>query len=240
MKVVVAKNYDEVSRLAADIIVKELQANPCATLGLATGSTPIGCYNLLSDFCRRKQISFAKVKTVNLDEYVGLPSSHEQSYAYFMRRHLFDNVDIELANTAIPNGNSADIEGECARYSALIKSLPRDVQVLGLGSNGHIGFNEPCTPFDSTTHVVELAQSTVSDNSRLFDDLNDVPRRAITMGISEILQARKVILLACGANKAQAVRDMIKGKITPDCPASALRKHPDCVVIVDESAAVLL
>lgn len=240
MKVIVVENYGEMSRVAADVIAEVVQANPCATLGLATGSTPIGCYKLLADFCKSKRLSFASAKAVNLDEYVGLDSSHSQSYAYFMRRNLFDLIDINLNNTSIPNGCAEDVEEECRDYSDLLSRLPRDVQILGLGSNGHIGFNEPNTPFDSVTHLVELSSNTIADNSRLFGSVDEVPKTAITMGISEIMQARKILLLASGANKAQAVYDMIKGEINPECPASVLQRHPDCVVIADKAAAALL
>lgn len=240
MKVIIVDNYDEMSRTAAEMIAEIVAANPNATLGLATGSTPIGCYKLLADFCADKRLSFANVKAVNLDEYVGLPATHNQSYAYFMRAHLFDHIDINLDNTAIPNGCAENVEEECAHYCDLLERLPRDVQVLGLGSNGHIGFNEPNTPFDCPTHLVELAASTVRDNSRLFDDPNQIPRKAITMGIAEIMQARKILLLASGANKAQAVRDLVKGDVTPACPASVLQRHPDCTVIVDKEASKLL
>lgn len=240
MKVIKVENYDEMSRLAAEMIAEVVLSNPQATLGLATGSTPIGCYELLADFCYNNRVSFANVKAVNLDEYVGLPATHNQSYAYFMRRNLFDNIDIDINNTSIPNGNADDTFAECLCYADLLQALPRDVQVLGLGSNGHIGFNEPHTPFDSVTHLVELSDSTIADNSRLFDNPNEVPRKAITMGIAEIMQARKIILLASGANKAQAVRDMVKGEVTSKCPASVLQRHPDCVVIVDKDAAKLL
>ena len=240
MKVIIVENYDEMSSVAAEYIAEVVELNPNATLGLATGSTPIGCYRLLTEFCNSKRLSFANVKAVNLDEYVGLTATHNQSYAYFMRRNLFDNIDIKLSNTRIPNGSAADVAEECKRYSQLLAKTCRDVQVLGLGSNGHIGFNEPNTPFDSTTHLVDLTENTIADNSRLFDDVNDVPRQAITMGISEIMQARKIILLASGANKAQAVRDMVKGEVTDKCPASILQRHPDCIVIVDKAAASLL
>ena len=240
MKVITVENYDEMSRVAADMIAEIVTANPDATLGLATGSTPIGCYKLLADFCASKKVSFAHVKAVNLDEYVGLPATHSQSYAYFMRRNLFDHIDIDLGNTAIPNGCADDVEEECANYCGLVERLPRDVQVLGLGSNGHIGFNEPNTPFDCSTHLVELTASTVKDNSRLFDDPNEVPKKAITMGIAEIMQARKIILLASGANKAQAVYNLVKGNVTESCPASILQRHPDCVAIVDKEAGRLL
>ena len=240
MKIIIVKDYDEMSRTAAEMIAEVVAANPSATLGLATGSTPIGCYKLLADFCKNKRISFADVRAVNLDEYVGLSPFHSQSYAYFMCRNLFDHIDINLDNTVIPNGCAEDVEEECSDYSDLLEVMPRDVQVLGLGSNGHIGFNEPNTPFDSATHMVELAESTVRDNSRLFDNVDEVPKFAITMGISEIMQARKIILLASGANKAQAVRDFVKGDVTESCPASILQRHPDCVVIVDKDAAKFL
>lgn len=240
MKIIIVDNYDEMSSVAAEYIAEVVELNPNATLGLATGSTPIGCYRLLAEFCNSKRLSFADVKAVNLDEYVGLKATHNQSYAYFMRRNLFDNIDIKLSNTRIPNGSAADVAEECKRYTQLLAQNNRDIQVLGLGSNGHIGFNEPNTPFDSTTHLVDLTENTIADNSRLFDDVNDVPRQAITMGISEIMQARKIILLASGASKAQAVRDMVKGEVTDKCPASVLQRHPDCIVIIDKPAAQLL
>lgn len=240
MEIIIADDYNEMSRIAADMIAGIVAAKPDATLGLATGTTPIGCYKLLADFCAEKRLSFAKVKAVNLDEYVGLSSAHNQSYAYFMHSKLFDHIDIDIDNTAIPNGCAEDIEAECAHYGSLLRSRPRDVQVLGLGSNGHIGFNEPNTPFDSVTHAAELSESTIADNSRLFDDCEQVPRRAITMGISEIMQSRKIILLASGASKAKAVYDLVKGKVSNKCPASILQLHSDCVVIADKEAGKLL
>ena len=240
MKIIVTDNYDEMSKVAAELIAEVVERKPTATLGLATGSTPIGCYKLLADFCRQKRLSFASVKTVNLDEYVGLSSSHNQSYAYFMRRNLFDSIDIELSNTRIPNGDAADVAAECAHYSALLKNNVRDVQLLGLGSNGHIGFNEPDTPFDSVTHLVDLTENTVTDNSRLFKNLEEVPRQAITMGIAEIMQAGKIVLLASGQNKARAVYDMCRGPVNAACPASILQRHPDCVAVLDKAAASLL
>ncbi len=240
MKIIVTDNYDEMSKVAAELIAEVVERKPTATLGLATGSTPIGCYKLLADFCRQKRLSFASVKTVNLDEYVGLSASHNQSYAYFMRRNLFDSIDIELSNTRIPNGSAADVAAECAHYSALLKNNVRDVQLLGLGSNGHIGFNEPDTPFDSVTHLVNLTENTVTDNSRLFKNLEEVPRQAITMGIAEIMQAGKIVLLASGQNKARAVYDMCRGPVNAACPASILQRHPDCVAVLDKAAASLL
>lgn len=240
MKVTVVENYNEMSKAVADIIYRAVSENPSATLGLATGSTPLGCYRLLAEFCAAKKLSFARVKTVNLDEYVGLDPSDSNSYAYFMRHNLFDAIDVELSNTHIPDGAVEDVNGECERYSQLLTRIPRDVQILGLGANGHIGFNEPYTPFDSRTHEVTLAASTVRDNARHFNSIDDVPTRAITMGIAEIMQAKKIILLANGEAKAQAVRDAVKGEISEACPASILQRHPDCTVIVDKSAAKLI
>ena len=240
MKVVIVENYNEMSKVVADVICQTVVENPSATLGLATGSTPLGCYRLLAEFCAEKKLSFARVKTVNLDEYVGLNATDAHSYAYFMRHNLFDGIDVELSNTHIPDGTVEDVGEECERYSQLLSRIPRDVQILGLGANGHIGFNEPYTPFDSRTHEVTLAASTVRDNARFFNSLDDVPTRAITMGIAEIMQARKIILLANGESKAQAVRDAVKGEISEACPASVLQRHPDCTVVIDKSAAKLL
>ena len=240
MRVIVTENYDEMSKIVAEMVLTTVQANPRATLGLATGSTPIGCYKLLKEFCRDKKMSFAKVSAVNLDEYVGLDKDDVQSYAYFMRRHLFDDVDIDGDNTFIPNGTAASLADECERYANLLQSYRRDLQILGLGGNGHIGFNEPNTPFDSVTHVVDLTPNTIADNSRLFGDVSEVPTRAITMGISEIMKAKKVVVLASGSGTARAVYNMIRGEITAACPASVLQRHPDCTAVLDKSAAALL
>ena len=240
MKVVIVENYNEMSKAVADIICQTVVENPSATLGLATGSTPLGCYKLLSEFCAAKKLSFSRVRTVNLDEYVGLDGKDSHSYAYFMRHNLFDGIDVDESNTHIPNGMAQDIEQECERYGQLLTRIPRDVQILGLGANGHIGFNEPYTPFDSRTHEVMLASSTVRDNARFFDSVDEVPTHAITMGIADIMQAKKIVLLCSGEAKAQAVRNAIEGEITEACPASILQKHPDCTVIIDKAAAKLL
>lgn len=240
MKVIVVKDYAELSRVGADVIKQVLQDKPNAVLGLATGSTPIGMYKLLIDACNNGEIGFAKVQTVNLDEYVGLDEKNNQSYVYFMREQLFNHVDIDLANTHLPNGKASNLQAECENYTKLVASLTQDVQVLGLGSNGHIGFNEPNTPFDSHTHLVNLTENTIKDNSRLFERIEDVPRQALTMGIADILQSRKILMLASGANKAQAVYGMVKGEVSPLCPASVLQMHNDVIVVVDEAAASLL
>lgn len=237
MKIIVTKDYEELSAKAAKVMLEVVKGNPYAVLGLATGTTPLGLYaHMIADH-EKYGTSYAHVRTVNLDEYKGLERSHPQSYAYFMHRNLFNGLDIDPANTNIENGMAADEAKECARYDELLEQLPRDIQLLGLGSNGHIAFNEPGTPFGSTTHVVELAESTVKDNARLFDDISEVPRKAFTMGIRQIMQAKKILILASGANKADAVCKMVKGEVTERVPASVLRLHPDCVLIADREAA---
>ena len=240
MKILVVKNYTELSALAADLICDAISRTPSCTLGLATGSTVLGAYAHLRDRHSRGLITLQNVKVFNLDEYVGLDPNNVNSYAHFMKVNLFDGTDMDLRNFHIPCGVAADLEAECKRYDDLLSVSPRNLQLLGLGSNGHIAFNEPSTPFDIRTHVVELAKSTVADNSRLFDDVSQVPKKALTMGIRDIVAAERVLLLASGVNKAQAVLDMIKGEISVNCPASVLQRHPDATVIIDEDAASLL
>ena len=224
MKIIITKDYEELSRRGAKVMLEVVKENPYAVLGLATGTTPLGLYaHMIADH-EKCGTSYAHIRTANLDEYKGLPKTHEQSYAYFMRKNLFDGLDIK----------------ECARYDALLEQLPRDIQLLGLGSNGHIAFNEPGTPFGSGTHVVALAESTVKDNARLFDDISEVPRKAFTMGIKQIMQAKKILILASGANKADAVYKMVKGEVTENVPASVLQLHPDCILIADQEAAAKL
>ncbi len=240
MEIKIVKNYDEMSQVAADVIKDVITNNPNAVLGLATGSSPIGTYKRLIHYCNSGEISFKNVKTVNLDEYVGLGEESDQSYVYFMNDNLFNHVDIDKASTNLPNGKASDLSAECLRYNALVKSLRQDVQVLGLGSNGHIGFNEPGTAFDSITHIVDLAESTINDNSRLFEKKEDVPRQAITMGVTEIMQAKKILMVVSGKNKADAVYKLSKGPVDESCPASILQKHPNVLLVVDEAAASLL
>ena len=240
MKLIIAENYDEMSRAGAKIMLEVVKNNPYAVLGLATGTTPLGLYaHMIADH-EKHGTSYAHIRTANLDEYKGLAKTHPQSYAYVMRKNLFDGLDIDPENTNIENGMAADEAKECARYDELLEQLPRDLQLLGLGSNGHIAFNEPGTPFGSGTHVVELAESTVKDNARLFDDISEVPRKAFTMGIQQIMQAKKILILASGANKADAVCKMLKGEVTERVPASVLQLHPDCVLIADQEAAAKL
>ena len=240
MKIIVTKDYEELSFKAAKIMLEVVRENPYAVLGLATGTTPLGLYAYMIADHEQKGTSYAHIRTANLDEYKGPPKTHPQSYAYFMRKNLFDGLGIHSENTNIENGMAADEEKECARYDEVLEQLPRDIQLLGLGSNGHIAFNEPGTPFGSGTHVVSLAESTVKDNARLFDDISEVPRKAFTMGIRQIMQAKKILILASGANKADAVAKMAKGEVTEAVPASVLQLHPDCTLIVDKAAAAKL
>ncbi|MBO4323743.1 MAG: glucosamine-6-phosphate deaminase [Clostridia bacterium] len=240
MKVIITKDYEEMSRKAFEVM-KEVVANkPDAILGLATGSTPIGLYKNMIKDCKENGTSYKNIKTVNLDEYAGLDYSSDQSYVYFMRSNLFDHIDIDLKNTNIENGKAEDRQAECDRYNALLEKMQQDIQVLGIGSNGHIAFNEPGTPFGSVTHIVDLTESTIKDNSRMFKSIDEVPRQAFTMGLKNIMNAKKILILANGANKAKAVYGLVKGEVTESLPASVLQLHPDCVLIADEAAASLL
>ena len=240
MNVIIAKSYDEMSKKAFEIMKATVEGKKNATLGLATGSTPIGLYEEMIADHKACGTSYAEVSTFNLDEYVGLDYSSDQSYVYFMREHLFDHIDIKLENTNIENGKAADPAAECARYNALLAENTVDLQILGIGSNGQIAFNEPGTPFDSVTHVVDLTETTIKDNSRLFNSIDEVPKQAFTMGLSNIMTAKKIVVLANGANKAKAVYGMVHGEITEDLPASILQNHSDCTLICDEAAASLL
>lgn len=240
MKILITENYEDMSLNAFRIMKEIVTQNPDAVLGLATGSTPIGLYRLMIEDHNLNGTSYKDVKTVNLDEYVGLDYSDDQSYIYFMREHLFDHIDIDLKNVNIENGKAPDRQAECERYSRLLMEMQQDVQILGIGSNGHIAFNEPGTPFGSTTHIVELAESTIKDNSRLFKNIEDVPRQAFTMGIKNIMNAKKILILATGANKAKAVQGLVRGPVDEKLPASILQLHPDCTLICDQEAGALL
>ena len=240
MKVVICKDYDEMSKKAADVVLSVVKGDPNAVLGLATGTTPLGLYAEMIKDHKENGTSYKGVKTVNLDEYAGLDYSSDQSYVYFMRHNLFDALDIDLENTNIENGKAADKQAECDRYNKLLETLVPDVQVLGIGSNGHIAFNEPDTPFDSVTHVVDLTESTIKDNSRLFKSIDEVPRQAFTMGLKNIMAAKKILILANGKNKAKAVYGLVKGEVTEKVPASILQRHHDCTLICDEAAAELI
>ena len=231
------KDYGSMSRRAAQVIAAELIRNPSCVLGLATGSTPVGAYQCLADWCKQSLISFKDVLSVNLDEYKGLSPEHDQSYRYFMQQNLFNHVDIRPENTRVPNGLAADPQEECVQYDAYIRSLGyADLQLLGLGRNGHIGFNEPGGSFIKETHVVDLTESTIDANARFFATRDDVPRQAFTMGIGPIMAAKKILLIASGEEKAEAVYNTICGAVDPHCQGSILQLHPDVVMVADEAA----
>lgn len=240
MKVIICKNYDEMSQKAFEIMKEVVVNNHSAVLGLATGTTPLGLYQNMIEDHKENGTSYKNIRTANLDEYKGIGIESDQSYIYFMRDNLFNHIDIDLNNTNIENGKAENGLEECARYNALLEKMPRDIQLLGLGSNGHIAFNEPNTPFDSQTHIVDLTESTIKDNARLFNSIDEVPRQAFTMGIKNIMDAKKILILASGKNKAQAVYNTVKGEVTELVPASILQTHPNCILIVDEDAGSLI
>lgn len=238
IKVIVVKDYEELSLRAARHIAKALRAKPNLVLGLATGSTPEGCYRELVRLHQEEGLDFSQVVTFNLDEYLGLPPEHEQSYHYYMRKKLFDHINIRPENTHIPDGLAEDPEAYCQEYEAMIRAAGGiDLQLLGIGRNGHIGFNEPGSPFDSRTRVVKLTETTRRDNARFFRSLEEVPIHAVTMGLATIMEAREILLLASGASKAEAVARAVKGPKTTELPASILQDHANCTFIVDEAAA---
>ena len=223
MKIYCTENYQQMSRQAANIISAHIILKPNCVLGLATGSTPIGMYKQLIEWYKKGDLDFCQVKSVNLDEYVGLAPTHDQSYRYFMQTNLFDHVNIDVANTNVPNGLAADPEAECQRYNQVIRDLGGiDVQVLGMGHNGHIGFNEPDKAFELETHVVDLQESTIQANARFFASEADVPRQAMTMGIKSIMQARQILVVVSGKDKAEIVKKAFTGPVVPQVPAPIL------------------
>ncbi|MBQ7092457.1 MAG: glucosamine-6-phosphate deaminase [Clostridia bacterium] len=237
MRIYCEKDYQAMSRRAANIIAAEVIRKPDCVLGLATGSTPVGTYKELIAMYKQGDVSFKEVHSVNLDEYKGLAPTHDQSYRYFMQDNLFNHVDIDPAKTNVPNGLAEDAEAECAAYDKLVESLGyADLQLLGIGNNGHIGFNEPDSSFTKATHVVDLTESTISANARFFESANEVPRQALTMGIGCIMAARRILLVANGAGKAEALYNTVCGPITPECPATILQLHSDVVIVADEAA----
>jgi glucosamine-6-phosphate deaminase len=238
--IIITENYDQVASEAFRIM-KEAVTKENPVLGLATGSSPIGLYKKMIADRNASGTSYRKAVTYNLDEYIGLPRDHDQSYWTFMHENLFDGLNIPEANIHIPCGDCEDPEEECRRYEEELRQHVIDLQVLGIGSDGHIGFNEPGTPFDSVTHVAELTEQTRRDNARFFgDDIEKVPTHAITMGLASILKARSIIVLATGSNKADAVYGMIRGPKSTDCPASVLQGHSHVTVILDKDAAARL
>jgi len=240
MNVITVRDYTELSVTAGQMITDLLRSKPACALGLATGGTPLGTYQYLVERYRAGEISLRQVQTFNLDEYCELPRSHPQSYYQFMYDNLFRHVDIVPENIHLPCTDSADLQTQCDSYNALLHATPLDLQLLGIGSNGHIGFCEPGTPFDRETFHTRLTDKTRQDNQRFFASLDEVPTTAITMGISNILQARSILLIASGKAKAECVAQMVKGPITEQVPASALQLHADVTVIVDREAAALL
>ena len=226
MRIIVTKDYEDMSKKTAAIIAAQVAEKPDCVLGLATGSTPIGTYKNLVEWYENGSLDFSQVRTVNLDEYRGLPRDNDQSYYYFMHDNLFNHVNIDEANTNVPDGTNPDADAECARYEALIASYGgQDLQLLGLGHNGHIGFNEPAQEFDKTTHCVDLQESTIEANKRFFASADDVPRQAYTMGIGTIMRAKKILLVVSGEDKADIVAKAFFGPVTPEVPASILQFH---------------
>ncbi len=243
MELIIVKDYSELSVLGADFVVKQIEEKPDSVLGLATGSTPLGLYQYLIKLNKEKKISFKKVKSFNLDEYYGLSPNDPQSYRYFMDKNLFSQLDIDLKNTHVPGGliPKKDIDKSCREYDSLIlKAGGIDLQILGIGDNGHIGFNEPGSPLNSKTRLVKLTPETIKANSRFFKNKNEVPKEAISMGLATIFCAKKIVLLASGKDKAKAIKKLFESRPTPNLPASILVNHFDATVIADKQAASLL
>ncbi len=241
MRIICAKDYADVSRKAANIIAAQIYLKPNCVLGLATGSSPVGTYQELIRKYENGELDFSQVSTINLDEYVGLGPEHDQSYAYFMRRNLFDHVNIDQTRCNIPNGLNPDAAAECARYDRVIERFGgADLQLLGLGPNGHIGFNEPNDAFVKGTNHIRLTQATIDANARFFENRDDVPKFAYTMGIGAIMKAKRVLLVVNGEKKAEAVRDCFFGPIRPQAPGSILQLHGDFTLVADEAALSLV
>lgn len=238
MRVIITENYAEMSRKAAQMVASQLMLKPDSILGLATGDTPLGMYKELINLNTKNEIDFKEVKSFNLDEYYGLDKENDQSYYYFMMENFFKHININLENVKLPNGTAQNIEAECKEYEESIKRAGGiDLQVLGIGGNGHIGFNEPNINFEAETHLVKLDKDTIKANSRFFSSIEEVPTTAISMGIKTIMHSRKIVLLASGENKAEAVYKALYGKITPDVPASILQLHNDVTFIIDKATA---
>lgn len=237
MRIFCCEDYKDMSRKAANVISAQMISKPNSVLGLATGSTPIGTYENLVERYEQGDLDFSDITTVNLDEYKGLSGDHDQSYRYFMNYHLFSKVNIDIKRTHVPNGTEPDSDKACAEYNAIIDSVGGiDLQLLGLGHNGHIGFNEPSNAFDKLTHCVDLTESTIEANKRFFEKVEDVPRQAYTMGIQTIMSAKKVLMVVSGEDKADIVAKAFGGPITPEVPASALQLHQDFILVADKAA----
>lgn len=241
MNVRVYSSKEAIGTAAATLFAARVIAKPDSVLGLATGSTPIPTYQKMAELYKSGAVDFSKVTTFNLDEYVGLTHEHEQSYYYFMMDNLFRHINVPLDNIHVLSGTAEDSEAECAAYDAAIDAAGGiDLQILGIGRNGHIAFNEPAADFAPATHVVDLTPSTIEANTRFFNSSDEVPRQALTMGIGSIMKAKSIVIIATGADKAEAVKAMIQGNVSPSCPASVLQLHPDVTVMLDEAAASML
>ena len=238
MRIIVVDNYEEMSKKAALMIASQVMLKPDSVLGLATGDTPLGMYKELIKLHRKNEVDFKEVRTFNLDEYYGIDRENLQSYYYFMNTNLFNSINIARENINMPDGMAKDVDASCTEYEKKIKELDGiDMQVLGIGGNGHIGFNEPNVNFEAETHLVNLDEQTIEANSRFFESIEDVPVKAISMGIKTIMNSKKIILLANGINKAEAIERAVKGKIDPNIPASILQLHNDVTIIIDKEAA---
>lgn len=241
MRVQIASSFQEMSKIGAEIVAGVIRSKQNAVLGFATGSTPVGLYKELIRMHKEEGLSFAKVVTFNLDEYVGLPKNHDQSYNHFMWDNLFKHIDVNPSNVHIPDGKAADIDDFCLWYEDRMAEFGGiDIQILGIGSNGHIAFNEPGSSLGSRTRRTGLTENTIKDNARFFKSMNEVPKEAITMGIGTILEAHELILVANGKNKAQAIKDTIEGPITAMIPATAVQLHPNTTIVVDKDASSML
>lgn len=237
MRIIKTANYEEMSRKAANIIFSQINLKPNSVLGLATGSTPIGLYKELVNYYNNGDLDFSQIRTVNLDEYKGITKDNDQSYYYFMNENLFSKVNIDPANTFLPDGTEKDSAKACDDYNKVIDSMGGvDIQLLGLGHNGHIGFNEPSDVFKAQTHCVDLSEMTIKANQRFFASADDVPKQAYTMGIQTIMQAKTVLIVVSGADKAKILKEAFTGPITPEVQASVLQLHPDVVIVADEAA----
>lgn len=241
MRIIVEKNYHDLSKKAALMLASQITLKPNSNLGLATGGTPLAMYDKLIEMYRDGEIDFSEVKSFNLDEYCGLAEDHPNSYHYYMYHNFFNDINIKKENINIPNGNAENLEEECKKYENLIKKARGiDLQILGIGSNGHIGFNEPNKNLNVSTEIVNLTEETIAANSRFFESKEDVPKKAISMGMATILKANRIILLASGQNKAEAIKKTINGKISTQVPASLLQAHPNITILLDQESASLI
>lgn len=241
MNIRIFENEEDLNATGAGLIASLLQTKPRAVLGLATGSSPVGIYKQLITLYQKGLVSFSQASSFNLDEYVGLPTEHRESYRSFMNEQLFNHIDVDISRTHVPDGQAADLEQECNSYEQRLDDRgPVDLQLLGIGHNGHIGFNEPGTELTGRTHVVDLKDETRKANARFFDSIDEVPAQAITMGVGTILKAKQILLIARGEEKAEIIREAFMGPITTACPASLLQCHPNVVVLLDRAAGRLV